>query len=359
VAKRLQELGRGVPAEKLAQLIADLDNEAFAVRERSQAELERAGPAVAPALQMALQGKPPLEAQRRLAALLAKLEDPARSLRIARALALLERLGAPDARAAIDRLAKGDETDVTLQAQAAQRRLIKAGLGTQAKPPTKETARYLRMSKSGTSPECAFTIERDGRGWSIHSVTERGNTKMEVLSRYGNIFASKDHHLVEADVSLSVGKDKKTARVSVKEAASGGDKAIVVRDGQKPQEFDLPAGVIVTSAPDWTDTFLLCRRYDRDKGGKQEFPGLWIHPLQPAQRPTFKVELQGANKIGHLGKPLQLDRLLIELRPKNQYVAWVDSAGRMIKLASLPFKDGGYSLVLEGFEKSAAELRPE
>ena len=71
------------------------------------------------------------------------------------------------------------------------------------------------------------------------------------------------------------------------------------------------------------------------------------------------MERTGSNKINHDGKTVELDRLLIELRPKNQYVAWANAAGRMLKLAPLPFKDGTYSLAVEGYEKSAVDLRPE
>ena len=54
-----------------------------------------------------------------------------------------------------------------------------------------------------------------------------------------------------------------------------------------------------------------------------------------------------------------MERLSIRLRGNSPYVAWVDLAGRMIKLASLPFDAGSTVLVLEGFEDSAAALRPE
>jgi hypothetical protein len=223
--------------------------------------------------------------------------------------------------------------------------------GTGAFPPEseRETNRYIRIAAKSSSQECTFTLDRSGKGWSIHSETGRGATKMIVSARYD----AKDR-LQSAEAKLSADKETKSARVEV---ADG--KAKVLRDGKDPREFDAPAGVIVTSAPDWTDTFLLCKRYDRGKGGKQKFAGLWIHPERDPYQPTFLVERTGSNKIQHDGKTIELDRVLIELRPKNQYVAWADDKGRMIKLAPLPFKDGTYSLVLAGYEKSAAGLRPE
>ena len=132
-------------------------------------------------------------------------------------------------------------------------------------------------------------------------------------------------------------------------------KATVERPGQKAQEFEVSPGVIVTSAPDWTDTFVLCRRYDRAKGGKQSFPGLWIHPEQAAHAPVFAIERTGEDKVEHAGKELKLGRYTIWLRGNSRYTAWADDAGRMIKLLPLPSKDGATNwLVLDGYEKSAA-----
>jgi hypothetical protein len=129
-------------------------------------------------------------------------------------------------------------------------------------------------------------------------------------------------------------------------------KARVKRPDAEAQEFDAPKGVIVTSAPDWTDTFRLCRLADRAKSGPQEFPGLWIHPTQPAQRLTFTIERTGEAAIENL----KLDRYAIRLRGNSAYVAWADAKGRMIKLVS---KDGGTELYLEGFEAPAGSLKPE
>ena len=118
----------------------------------------------------------------------------------------------------------------------------------------------------------------------------------------------------------------------------------------------MPKGVIVTSAPDWTDTWLLCRYYDRPKGGKQEFAALWIHPEQPAQRLNFSIERVGKQTIEHNGKKQELDRFTIRIRNNSEYIAWADDQGRMIKLMSK--NNAGTDLVLEGYEKSAAKLRP-
>jgi hypothetical protein len=147
---------------------------------------------------------------------------------------------------------------------------------------------------------------------------------------------------------------KKTATVVV---ADG--KAEVLRGALPDQDFDVPKGVIVTSAPDWTDTFLLCQRYDPLKGGKQSFPGLWIHPEQASQRLTFAIERIGDAAIEHAGKKQKLDHYTIRLRGNSAYAAWADAHGLMIKLVPLLFKEGATNwLVLDGYEKSTATLWP-
>jgi hypothetical protein len=214
---------------------------------------------------------------------------------------------------------------------------------------TEEKARYLRLPAEKPTTECVFTVQRSDKGWSISSVTERGMTRMTVTARY-----NASDVLSSADAMLTAGDKTMSARVTV---ADG--QAQVKRDGQPAQEFDVPAGVIVTSAPDWSDTLLLCRRYDRHKGGKQEFTGLWIHPEQAAQRLTVSIERVGSDTIEHDGKKRELDRHTIRIRNNSGYVAWTDSKGQMIKLMSLPIKQPvGTELVLEGYEKSAANLRP-
>jgi hypothetical protein len=200
-----------------------------------------------------------------------------------------------------------------------------------ARSPTEERIRYLRPAQGGFVTECEFTIRRGDDGWSIASVTGRGKATMTVNARYG-----PDERLTGADVTLVSGERRLSATAPLSE---------------------VPPGIIVTSAPDWTDTLLLCRRYDRVKGGLQSFTGLWIHPEQPTQRLTFTVEKAGSDGMEHEGTRIALDRLTLRLRGNSGYVAWADAAGRMIKLAPLPFKEKD-GLVLEGFEVPAAGLRP-
>jgi len=208
-----------------------------------------------------------------------------------------------------------------------------------------ETVRYVRPTGDMFATECEFTITRDATGWNIVSRTGH----MDVEAHY-----DKDDRLISANSSLSDGKSSKVATVKVKDG-----KATVERAGAESATFDVPKGTIVTSAPDWSDVFLLCRRYDRTKMGKQEFPALWIHPEKPARRLTFSIEPQGIDALKHDSIKIELTRYLIKIRDGSAYSAWADGDGRMIRLIPLPAKKTAVGMTLEGYEKSAAELRPQ
>jgi hypothetical protein len=213
-----------------------------------------------------------------------------------------------------------------------------------------EKLRLLRLSAKGATVECDVTIQRGTNGWSIESATKRGTLSLKVAARY-----DKDDRLAAASALLTKPKEKAAVAVEIVEG-----KARVKRPGKPAQELDAPQGVIVTSAPDWTDTLLLCRRYDRAKGGKQEFAALWIHPEQEAQRLTLSIERLGGDQIEHDGQKLELNRFAIRLRGNSLYTAWADAKGRMIKLIPGPAtanKAPDYELVLDSFEKSATTLR--
>src|SRR5262245_25649622 len=211
-----------------------------------------------------------------------------------------------------------------------------------------EMLRYVRPAGAKFATECEFVINRDKAGWDIISRTDRGTIKMEVEARYDT-----EDRLTSAKAALTSGDSTKKVAVKAKEG-----KATVERDGTGPAEFEIPKGTIVTSAPDWSDVFLLCRRYDRTRKGKQEFPALWIHPEKPARRLTFSIEWQGSDSIERDGKKVDLGRYQIRIRDGSAYAAWADGEGRMIRLIPLPAKGATGGFTLEGYEKSAAELRP-
>ena len=111
--------------KRLGQLIADLDNDEFAVRDRAQRELERMGEDAAPALRKALAGKPALEARRRIEAILKKPRALSpETLQVVRAVEVLENIGTAEARELLKSLAKGvPEAVLTQEAKASLERL--------------------------------------------------------------------------------------------------------------------------------------------------------------------------------------------------------------------------------------------
>jgi RNA polymerase sigma factor (sigma-70 family) len=116
-----------VEEEKLIRLIADLDSDAFATRERASAELQRLGEQAEPALRKALAAKPSLELSRRVRALLDQVESRTLSteqLHTLRAVEVLEHIGTDEARAVLRSLAAGaPAATLTREAKATLERL--------------------------------------------------------------------------------------------------------------------------------------------------------------------------------------------------------------------------------------------
>jgi len=98
-----------VDAKCLARLIADLDDERFAIREKASTELAKYGDRAEPALRKMLEGKPSLEVRRRIEAMLEQLKRPlsAEQLREVRAVEALEQIGTLPAQEALRALADG------------------------------------------------------------------------------------------------------------------------------------------------------------------------------------------------------------------------------------------------------------
>jgi WD40 repeat protein len=114
-------------AAEVARLIAALDGDEFAARERAQRTLEQTGAGARAAVARALEGKPSAEATRRLKAILERLDATRPSpelLRSLRAVEVLERVGTPEARRVLEELAAGRaDALLTREAKAALARL--------------------------------------------------------------------------------------------------------------------------------------------------------------------------------------------------------------------------------------------
>ena len=111
---------------RIVRLIAELDDDRFAVRERATRELARLGEAARPALKKSLAAGPTPEARRRLKDLLGKLpreEDSPNRLRLPRLVEVLEHSGTAEARQLLKHLAAGEGPGVSAQARRSLARL--------------------------------------------------------------------------------------------------------------------------------------------------------------------------------------------------------------------------------------------
>ncbi|HEY7330542.1 MAG TPA: hypothetical protein VH592_23075, partial [Gemmataceae bacterium] len=123
--ERLRPVARP-EAGQVARLIAALDSEKFAERERATRELETLEETVAAELRQTLTRKPSLEVRRRVEALLERLDHPptGAQLQTLRAIETLEHIGTPGARQILKTLTEGaPEGQTTREAKTALARL--------------------------------------------------------------------------------------------------------------------------------------------------------------------------------------------------------------------------------------------
>jgi RNA polymerase sigma factor (sigma-70 family) len=112
-------------AKLVARLLADLDSDQFAVRDKAMQELEKLGDRAATELRKALDRKPTLEVKRRIEQLLEK-QQGAEHIRVVRALETLEEIGTSEARELCTRLADGvPDAAMTREAQATLKRMTR------------------------------------------------------------------------------------------------------------------------------------------------------------------------------------------------------------------------------------------
>jgi hypothetical protein len=119
--------------QRLRQLVQDLDNDTFAVREAAAKELENMGALITPALRQALAASPSLERRRRLERLLdqAAHQIPSEEgLGRLRALHILEQIGSPEARQVLKVMATGaPAASETQEAKGCLQRLTRSERG--------------------------------------------------------------------------------------------------------------------------------------------------------------------------------------------------------------------------------------
>jgi WD40 repeat protein len=125
---------RPVPAvapARLARLVAALDSDEFAVRDRAHRELEELGELAEAALRKALTSRPSPEARRRLERLLGAMQGRLavpETVRALRGVEVLEHIGTPGARQVLAKLAEGTpEARLTREAKASLERLARRG----------------------------------------------------------------------------------------------------------------------------------------------------------------------------------------------------------------------------------------
>jgi len=127
----LQDRLRAGRAEaRIAGLLADLDADDFATREKATAELAKLGKVAEPQLREVPPGRPSPEVRRRAERLLEDLEGAkgpalsAQQLAALRALEVLEQVGTPEARQVLEKLARGAAGErLTQEAKGAVKRL--------------------------------------------------------------------------------------------------------------------------------------------------------------------------------------------------------------------------------------------
>jgi RNA polymerase sigma factor (sigma-70 family) len=118
LAERLKP-SAAADARQIEKWIAELDSNEFAVREKASAELRKLGGPAMPAMRKALAGDPSAEVRRQLEDLIAQAGNTTLSgdeLRVWRAVEVLERLGTPEAREVLSKLAKGAPGALTTEA---------------------------------------------------------------------------------------------------------------------------------------------------------------------------------------------------------------------------------------------------
>jgi hypothetical protein len=220
--------------------------------------------------------------------------------------------------------------------------------------------KYLRPEGDKYVVESEITFTPGKLGSTYTSVTNRGadkdSVKMTLTLRF-----DAENNIQSAETVLTTAKSVKKATLTLFK-----DHARLKREGTMEILNRLPAAPVITTAPDWSDIIQLVNRYDAKKGGKQEFGGIWFHPFEKTQMPTFTIENSGTDKIVLKEKEVVTDKVTVKEKETNLrryeirlrsggYRAWSDDEGRIVRF--VPLGTGGYPVVLEGFEEATRELK--
>ena len=209
------------------------------------------------------------------------------------------------------------------------------------------TVRYLKVSAGTFAPETEIQVTQTSHGIVVTSTTRRRAQRLTVRSRF-----DAQNKLTGARVTLQRGPAAQSAEVRV-----AGRTAHVARQGKKPDKLACPVGVIVTSAPDWTDSFMAVGRYDPAGRATQKFAGLWIHPTRDPLELTFTLTRIGHDVVTRGPRDVRLDRLSLVLRAASRYVVWRNPQGQLVRLVPATKADGG--IVLTGWERATRDLQPQ
>jgi hypothetical protein len=203
---------------------------------------------------------------------------------------------------------------------------------------------YVRSSGDKYVLESEVTHNKMAGSFLYQSITHRPGEKMTL-----KLVWNEKHQLQSAQLEQETAQGKKTAEATFQKKM-----AVVKRPGQKDEQVAVATEpVLATTAPDWSDILIVLRRYDQKKGGKQEFAGLWFHPVKPSLSLTFTVEELGKDDITSDDKKLTLGRYRVHLRSGN-YLVWADGQGQVYKL--MPPGQPKAAVILKGQEKATLPL---
>jgi hypothetical protein len=220
--------------------------------------------------------------------------------------------------------------------------LLGCGLLTAADADRPTPLRYVRPEGDKFVLECEVSTTTTPQGTLYVSRTERPDGKMTLTLRL-----TPGGKVLTAEAVLQ-GRDRRVARLDLEGPMPW------LKRGGTTEFIKAPKNPVVTTAPDWSDVFQLVRRYDADKGGRQEFAGLWFHPGLPMLTPTFTIERQGADTVMVGDRAVDLSRYKVQLR-SGAYLVWARSDGVVCRLVGQG--DRAVPVVLQGYEEATRDLK--